>query len=472
MSGRGPLFMLNAPAQVGVAEVCTTPPLWDLGGRWRGWRQNRISLSEAERTFREQLRLPTDRAVVLTGHQAIIWHPGILAKYIAAEQIASASGAAAAWLVVDHDVYDPDAVTAPVVTADDRLLRSAHRFGESPKEERIAGRREAFAPASATPGAGRDWALACVSRGMAAIEAALTAAAQAGDAVEQVMQAIESLMHAWVSPAVRFDSLCLSQTTAFAQLVRRLRQDPRAAADSYNRAVASRQGHGMTPLFVADDSTRIELPLWRIDEAGRRRRAVAADLEACEPADLAPRALLMTGLVRWLGCDLFIHGTGGAAYDRVTDAWFAEWLGLEPAADLAPDLLVTATLRLPFDRAIVTDADVERARRHHRQMLHDPAQLNEPLLGRRKTDLVEKIAAAPRRSAERARLFREMHALLAEARQAHADDLAAARARIASLARRVDEGALIAERAWPFPLYPQEALDDLAADLSRRWDGQ
>ncbi|MEC9372360.1 MAG: hypothetical protein VYC34_00885, partial [Planctomycetota bacterium] len=37
---------------------------------------------DAESTrFREQLGLPTGRPIVLTGHQAEFWHPGVLAKF-------------------------------------------------------------------------------------------------------------------------------------------------------------------------------------------------------------------------------------------------------------------------------------------------------------------------------------------------------------------------------------------------------
>jgi hypothetical protein len=458
--------VLKTAAEVGAANVQASPPIWELAGRWRAWRSGDWSLPAAARRFREELRLPTERAVVLTGHQAVVWHPGIFSKYIAAEQIATAADAAAAWLVVDHDVYDPDLVTAPTLTRQDRLARTAHRFAGDEVSEGIAGRRPALTPLPPTLPDGARWALESVEAGMAAVESALARHAEAPDAVEQLTRATTDLAEPWIASAPRFDSLCLSRTTAFAELIERMRRDPQAAARSYNAAVARRQGHGMTPLRLPADAAQIELPLWRVDEAGRRHRVVAGDVETCDIADLAPRALLMTGLVRWLGCDLFIHGTGGAMYDRVTDAWLADWLGLDPAADLAPDLLVTATLRLPFERSVVTQADVEAARHRYRNKLHDPAALGDQAAGQRKRELVRRIADEPRGSAERARLFREMHGLLGEARRAHADALAAARTEVARLRSRVEERSIIEERTWAFPLYPREMIDDLAAELS------
>ena len=70
------------------------------------------------RTFRSALGLPDDRAVVMTGHQPVFWHAGILAKYFAAEALAdreSALGrqAIAAWCVPDHAGASPGRVAYP-----------------------------------------------------------------------------------------------------------------------------------------------------------------------------------------------------------------------------------------------------------------------------------------------------------------------------------------------------------------------
>ena len=58
---------------------------------------------------------------------------------------------------------------------------------------------------------------------------------------------------------------------------------------------------------------------------------------------LMPRALLLTALVRLGMCDLFIHGTGGLIYDRVTEQWFADWLG-QAEGSIAPMIGVTAAV--------------------------------------------------------------------------------------------------------------------------------
>ena len=80
----------------------------------------------------------------------------------------------------------------------------------------------------------------------------------------------------------------------------------------------------------------VEVPLWRIRDDGRRMRAYDSDVERWldDPPGaprLMPRALMLTALVRLAMCDLFVHGTGGAAYDTVMEAWISSWLGVTPA---------------------------------------------------------------------------------------------------------------------------------------------
>jgi hypothetical protein len=65
--------------------------------------------------MREQLGLPLDRPVIMSGHQAELWHPGILAKWIAGVEIARRVGGVFAWLHVDQDTNEPGAIDVPVI---------------------------------------------------------------------------------------------------------------------------------------------------------------------------------------------------------------------------------------------------------------------------------------------------------------------------------------------------------------------
>jgi hypothetical protein len=112
---------------------------------------------------------------------------------------------------------------------------------------------------------------------------------------------------------------------------------------------------------------------------------------------LSPRALTLTMFLRLLVVDQFVHGIGGGQYDQITDRIIASHFRLDP-----PRFSVaTGTLYLPeaVGRERICVPCIEQ--QGHR--------LRHSLLGERKRELVEAIAAAPRNSPERYATFASMH---------------------------------------------------------------
>lgn len=405
--------------------------------------------SERARRFRERLGLPTDGPVVMSGHQAQIWHPGILSKYLAAAGAGEALHAHPAWLVVDQDTGNPLRVRSAQVGEDGSARAGVVDLGigEGPGVNQPLGLAPSARIVASCPDVVRP------------IGEALRAHEGASSLSEQVQGALEDLLAPITPPIQRVRALSVRQTELFAEVVARMADDPGSCQASYNRAASERPEARVRALKPGDARSGVELPLWDI-RSGERRRVYASDLAGVDPSDLAPRGLLMTGLMRLAGCDLFIHGTGGGAYDRVTDAWFEAWLGERPGA---PSVVVSATIRL---EGVGGSDEVERAERlawRAHAARHNPELLNDPDVSARKRELVERIRSAP--PGERAALFREMHDLLDRHRRVHAEELAAldAAAREASLraadARRISE--IARDRTLPFPMYPQERLTAL-----------
>lgn len=83
---------------------------------------------------------------------------------------------------------------------------------------------------------------------------------------------------------------------------------------------------------------------------------------------LRPRALTLTLSARLLLADLFVHGIGGAKYDRMTDALIHDYYGLEAP----PFACVTATLRMNLDGPTVSVSDVQRKRTRMRDFHWNP----------------------------------------------------------------------------------------------------
>lgn len=416
--------------------------------------------------FRRELGLPTDRAVVMTGHQASFWHAGILAKYLAVDAVAGLETdggrpTAAAWCVPDHVAETPGLLAYPEALDDSADNADAQgRWQRTEIDLLDAGGRSI---ATGAPEA--------IGERIEAVRAALASAVSDTDPAGQQIRAHADLLGARLglrasAPVVRASTLY--ETSAFGGLVARMKADPDACVRAYNAAVARHPDAGVRPLALDEG----ELPLWRIDKAGVPVAAFVDDLDDAPPERIRPRALLFTGLLRARACDLFIHGTGGGVYDRVTEDWLRDWLGWE----LAPAGVATATLTLDLGVPDVSSADLRRAtwRAHHAR--HNPGFISGFIVAEsagdlealqaQKRALVERIESTPR--GERDGLYFEMHAMLERARADHAAGLAALDARVRTIRAALADRAVARDRTWPWVLHSDADLRALHDDIRGR----
>ena len=203
--------------------------------------------------------------------------------------------------------------------------------------------------------------------------------------------------------------------------------------DAYNAALADyRRANGVrSPQRPIPDLMRhgraVELPVWvyRADE-GRRRLFVTAEADRlllraddemigdvpladvargeCHagilhgstvgPWRLRPRALSLTLWARLLLGDLFVHGIGGAKYDRIADRIIHSYFGI-PAPRMA---CVSATLRLDLPGPRATPTSITRLERIVRDIRYNPQRhverspSIEPLLNRREQAVIRSQA--------------------------------------------------------------------------------
>lgn len=433
------------------------------------WRCRPGPLTPEAREFRRQLGLTTDRPVIMSGHQAELWHAGIAAKALALDAAAARFHAAAAWVIVDQDPGAPARLRHPVL----RKGAGADRTPARAAIELIAPADPAVVTGRQPPGRTRPIAIhpdtpPAIAAAIARIAAALDTHLDAPSRAEQTTRAALDLLapaRAMGTPDLTpptptplptiIPALGLARTELFARLVGAMREAPHECVAHYNAAVAHHPRARLRPLLTAPRAGP-ELPLWRITPDGRRHAAFARDLDSGEPA-LAPRALTMTALLRWGACDLFIHGLGGGRYDPVMEAWLAHWLGI---TDMAPAVVVSATRLLPLvESPPPTPEQVARARwaAHH-------ARHNPPANDGRKRALASAVHSA-RTGAERAERFRQLHDWLDRERRLRAEDLVALDARAADLAAHARLSEIVHDRTWPFALLPPESMRSLHARI-------
>ncbi len=422
-----------------------------------------MPLDQWRRRTRDELGLAVDRPLVATGHQTLLWHPGILVKYLAVQAMTSGSAAiATANLIVDQHTSDFGSFAVPVRDAAGGLAIRTTTLAQV-RAGVPMGWHPAFVP-KRPPDMGA--ALPAVATGIDRIVDAVRAHADKPNAALQMAAALGELMSPWVPAWPAVCSSDLMRTSLGTAILEAMARDPAACAAAYNAAVSAVPDAGIGPLAVTAD--RVELPLWRRGDGDRREHADDRDVARWlagggNRPDLLPRALLLTGLVRLGMCDLFVHGTGGARYDRAMEHWLEHWLGLRPV----PIAVATASLHLPLRSKEAEPPSVAAAQQASRRVWHDPETAGS-MPGPEKTELLAAVNAAPRRSRDRLDAFRRMHGRLDELRGEQAQRVAEAKAQVEVARRHAREAPIAARRDWAFPLYPTAMIDELARAVGDR----
>lgn len=461
---------IHPPCNQWLALLDEQPNGTLLGKTQREWRE----------ITRRELGLSGAAKAIASGHQTLLWHPGILAKYLVMDALAVSHGLATANLVVDQHAEGFGDFEIPFRKTDGSLaVKRIELCRPRPRKDVPMGRHEAFTPPR-SPELG-DEVPPSVASGVKRIFEAVYGHRQAPNAAMQMARALADLMKPWVRPMVDVSSTDLLNTSLGRAMLRAMADDPWRCAECYNRAVNALPEVGIAPLLIRDDY--VELPLWRIREDGRRMHAYDADVEAelsgqrsavggqrtakqssdvtrHSSFDLMPRALLMTAIARLGMCDLFIHGTGGANYDRAMELWIREWLGVE----VGSIAMATADVRLPLIEDDAEPIDVATALAQARRTWHDPlSDEDDAHPSANKARLLEAIAASPRDSSGRRAAFLAMHQELAAERGRREPRVRAVQARLETARRQSADMAIANRRDWAFSLYPHEMIDELAA---------
>lgn len=433
---------------------------------------DRAALAECVAVRAERLGTPElsrTAPVITAGHQASLWHPGILAKYIAMAKAAEKGGAAMLNIVVDHDVQETLSLQLPM-NQSGRLATVKIKLAPGDRSVPMASSPPMNSLAVLdTLRATRSRLGKTLVVDVESIMAAFEDIPECRTAAEQVSVVLGRLMRPYTGSIPLLFGSDLLDLPAGKEIIEQMRDDAGHCVNCYNRAVVAYPESGIEPLDVASD--HVELPLWGLAWQEPRRRVFVScsgrdprlslghgQMVDTTETTLAPRALLLTGLMRLAYCDLFVHGTGGARYDRVTEHWFKTWLGVE----LAPMTVASADLYMRFDAPLAQFSDVARAKwwGHHL-----PHNLDRALdLAGSMIDQKHRLLAHMDDDRDRLRRFegfRQIHQINDALVRQHPAALAEAKRQL-DLAEVGAANRIVADkRDWCFALYPPEQLHDL-----------
>lgn len=311
------------------------------------------------------------RPLTLTGHQPVIFHPGLVYKYQLTEAYAKSSGATAVAIVIDTDEGDPGQFAVPLVSASGTAnlaavisgirietfaagsgLYAGCRLGSMQQREAVVARVRA------------DLAAAGCAEAAAAFEAAASRYRQLSD---MPMWAANTIVRRLFGIGAQMFELPLTAVCRLPESLRFFAGVLSRATDfhaTYNKVLnawRAKQGirNEANPFpNLRSTGAAIELPFWLVEPAEGRRSVVwlhhgvagpALGTESgpvtelnwgCEAEALlmlglrgqllVPRGALITASLRLLFGDLFVHGLGGGHYDPATDELIRGWWQEEP----------------------------------------------------------------------------------------------------------------------------------------------
>ncbi len=501
--------LLSTPAQDNALLI------EPAAGRWaelleRGFgRQDRtdlclagIGVSQLRAEVRGRLGLPAGVPVVATGHQPELIHPGVWAKEVAGALAARRLAAAGFNLIVDHDAPSSWSLVLPRVDVDGLVKLLDLPLGQAEAGSAYEGR-----PALT---AGQiDTLIAAVGDQPADslihdYLAGLRTCESPRDWVQQHLHARGAVDRQLLEPLPARRTGEVFGGAFVAELL----LNAESFARSYNAALAwYRREQGIRsrqrPLpDLGIEARRVETAMWIYRPGERRRRlwlearagglGVLADevsvgfldagrlrhdadaaLGGLAPWVVRPRALVLTLWARLLACDLFIHGIGGAKYDRITDRIFEDYFRCPPP----PYVCVSATLRLALPAEAGAWAGLADARRRARDLLYNPQRYltcPDAALIDRRAALIAESAALSRQggsSGERRRVWaglREVNRLLLEGEPEVAARL---ELELEAAGRRATSARTASSREYFYALQPRSRLERLRAALASAWDG-
>jgi hypothetical protein len=455
----------------------------------------------AEVAVSETRQMLADGPIIACGHQPAFVHPGVWAKHVVVHQAAQTIGVAGLDFVVDNDAPPSAALPIPVVGADGLVRRREIAFASGSSGSAYE-QRPALGNATLTQIRGELSDVMGERFALSAMPRYLECLADVPAEYDAVAQHLRGRM----GVDVEFDAdLPEARVSgAFGGLfVADLLLNPEPFAVAYNQALAKyRQEQGVRspdrPLpDLGREADRTETALWIYQPLHRRQRLwvrragdrveLFADAQlvgtvaarelahnpdaTLSPWVIRPRALTLTLWARLLACDLFVHGIGGAKYDRITDDIMRRYYRCPPPAYAC----VTATLRLPLPVFPVTAQTLEADRRRLRDWRFNPQRyLGAPpaeMLAERERLIARsaqlRVDQAPR--TERLKAYRAIHELNARLVELEPGRQADLLRRIERVERELASNAVAQSREYFYCLYPRAALAELAGRLRTGW---
>ena len=313
--------------------------------------------------------------VIMTGHQPVIFHPGILYKTVLLSRFVRENNALGILVLIDTVEGDAGRFLVPTVQNGKYVIEQASVCTESGPmpRQRVAGSRELRETFERVHS--DLYRLGFYKEAQQAVDSGKRYHLLTG---QPIVMANSIVRRAYEGQATYLEVPLsrLVDLPTVREFFRRVLQDAVRFHKIYNQTLdAFRRDNNIKNLAnpfpnLHSDGVSRELPFWRIDGQTGLREPLRVKSDDCQwkeyDGEITPRGMLITILLRLFASDLFIHGTGGAAYDKCTDTFIKDYFGVTP-----PAFCVASATRYLFAQELARQERFDHRDQRLRDMLYN-----------------------------------------------------------------------------------------------------
>ncbi len=332
------------------------------------FRKNKEFL-DLSREFKKELGIPDHKLIIMTGHQPIIFYPGIFIKLILADEVARKFNGNAYYLVLNHDTESiywkyidfikGEYIRREILLNSSKQILLNQNFTSFKKNLLISYLKEwqyklyhIFAPHQ-------------VPQIQYFLEESISILQITDKIYEFSVKINEKLIEYLglkIQPLYVSD---LSNTKSFLFVVELLKKNYKKFLSIYNQSLEEfrKKNQIKNPLYPFRNLKENELPFWKSD--GFYKETLTLN-DKIHGGMIFPKAFSLSLCIRLFLSDLMIHGLGGNIYDQVTKKILNEFFSTE----ISPHIIVTTTLPLPLKASIPIISESSKKikstiRKHH-----------------------------------------------------------------------------------------------------------
>ncbi|MDH4262021.1 MAG: hypothetical protein OEV78_03140 [Spirochaetia bacterium] len=307
--------------------------------------------STIQKQLKDKLGIRTDKQndspIVLCGHQIEFFHPGILSKEVLGSTAALKLNGSCISVILDHDPHDL-IFNCPQIYSDqntDRIRKLSFMLNtKSQSRNSLVHKKNWIDFLSQIPGNlekhYEKTTLDQIRDNISILTNDLDTYPQVSDYITNTRLSGLKKLNLNLYPLKISEMVNLEGWRKFCDLII---DDLDTFIRAHNTSLDEYriQHHIKNHAQPVPNLSNNEIPFWIIKN-GKREKTIAENIKE---TILYPRAITLSIFLRLFVSDIFIHGTGGARYDQVTNSIIRKFFNVKPSSFLVK----TASLQIPLN---------------------------------------------------------------------------------------------------------------------------